>query len=75
MGKIIYVLQASADKGKSWFNLISEDANMVYSFEDKRTAAEALEIVYDRLAKEFERLKVSRVPKKYFRVKEYKEVE
>lgn len=75
MGRSIYILQASVDKGKTWLNLIKENSNTLLAFDNKRLAQESIEIVYESLTNRLTQLKATRIPKKYFRVKEYKEVE
>ena len=72
MGKI-YVIQASTDKGKTWINLMCEGSILCHDI--KIVAKNRMEEIYQHFRKEFKRLNVKPIARRWYRIKEYVEVQ
>lgn len=71
--KKIYVVMASADKGKNWTICIDKDGGILGD-EFKRCAKSRMEESYQKMKAECSRLNVPHIARKYFKVVEFSEV-
>lgn len=68
--KKIYVIMASADKGKNWTICIDEDGGIVGE-EYERCARYKMEEFYQKMKATCHRLKVPHIARKYFKIVEF----
>ena len=67
--KSLYVVQASVDKGRNWFNVIFNGA--IAGFEFKSEAKRRMEEAYQSCKEQCQKLHVKTLARKWYRIKEF----